>query len=244
MRKRQSNPRTNPPPITGLRPPFVKEDEWLTYSFGYDPKETDDWIVPRNSQDTENLPLWIGSTCRSLFLPKSAPFQRALTGSCRFYNFRLAWQDPDHPLLMHYLGGFQIDRRYWDQRENHSSLYNSIRFRCNRRTVFVSLAFEKEYEIGPLGNAGCTAAPCEISPFFAEKILGKTKGEILVRFLHNDLKENRDARRAEMEKLPDYRKTPRARRDFFLSHAWDNDASEQYPYSQLKQRLGMYNLPH
>jgi hypothetical protein len=145
------DPRWSPPPETGFRPPYVREDEWLSYTFGYDPRESDDWIVRRNSSDMENQPLWIGSDCRSLFVhvDERSRIVRFFNHDRRYGEFRLAWQDPKNPLLVHHIGSFQIDRRYYDSTAEKRKLIESLRFKREGNSIF--LIFNSNKSIEPVG---------------------------------------------------------------------------------------------
>ncbi len=89
----------------------MKEDEWLCYSFGYDRRKTDHWIVERNSSDRVSRPLWIGSECRSVFV--SGENRRDFVRSFDHYQLSFAWDnfsdDPEiYTKLQGRLGLFQL----------------------------------------------------------------------------------------------------------------------------------------
>ena len=242
---KKQNPRLNPPAITGCRPEWIREDEWLCYSFGHDREEGDEWIVARNSQDMVHQPMWIGSVNRSHFPENLFPdrekleFHRLFQHDRRFGEFRLGWQDPDNPLLVHELGSFQVDRIHGFRGVREEDPRPGIFFEYTPNSVSLGLESDRMLEIG---NPHCPRPGLRthrISRYLATRVLGKSIDEIMVSFLQED---HRNAELAKKQKSPPVLPAKTAIRDYFLSFAWDNYTAAPDLYSRHLGKLGMYSL--
>ncbi len=222
-------------------------------SGGYHPKSpspVDEWIVQKNWQDDATTPLWIGSKYRSVTEPIPTPLRRIFQHDDRFAEFRLAWQDPDYPEHIHLIGAFQADRGCGTfdsepDEEEEMVLFSDIQFRCHARSIQARMGKDPWTEIGRSDQSfrGCSRQLA--NGFLIAPHLGKTRGEILVHFLRADEKYKRT--RLDLKRIHGIDPQPRPPcaevRDFILRHAWDNTRNIPHPYSDLKGRLGMYDLP-
>jgi len=215
------------------------------------PHHSDPWIVRKNWQDHAVSPLWTGSAYRSVTEPEPTPFRRSFLLDERFSEFRLAWQDSDYPKHIHLIGAFQVDRlmgvsgEKHDFQEEEEPLYNSIEFLCSGLEIQARMGNKQWTRIGrsdrPFRGCHRDLADC----FLMEEALGKTGAELMIRFLHEDEEDKR--KRKSLHHIHGIQPQPRPActevRDFLLRHAWDNLKNTLNPYSQLKGKLGMYDLP-